>query len=81
MTNPRTFTVIADKEWNRQGYTEFLHLSTTFLTNCQRSLEKEEREFPLLCEETRSEEILQVLRRLFATNSQAAVKGIKQQNT
>lgn len=24
MANPRTFTVIADKEWNRQGYMEFL---------------------------------------------------------
>lgn len=41
MANPRTFIVIADKEWNRQGYIEFLYLSPSFLTSCQRSLEKE----------------------------------------
>lgn len=61
MANPRIFTVIADKEWNRQGYIEFLYLSPTFLTSCQGSLETEEQhEFLLLCEETSSEQILQV---------------------
>lgn len=80
MANPRTFTVIADKEGYRQGYIEFLYLSPTFLTSCQRSLEKgEQHEFPLLCEETISEGILQVLRWLFAANS--AVKGIKLSKT
>lgn len=78
MANPRTFTVTADKEWNRQGYIEFLYLSPTFFTRCQGSLEKDRlHEFPLLGEETSSEGILQVLRRLFAANSQTAVMGIE----
>lgn len=82
MAKPRTFTVLADKVWNRQEYTEFLYLSTTFLTSCQRSVAKEEQhEFPLLCQETSSEGILQVLRWLFAANSWTAVKGIKLSKT
>lgn len=40
----RTFTVIAAKEWNRQGYIKFLYLSPTFLTSYQRSLEKEKQQ-------------------------------------
>lgn len=82
MAKPRTFTVLADKVWNRQEYTKFLYLSSAFLTSCQRSLEKEEQhEFPLVREETSSEGILQVLRWLLAANSQTAVKGIKLSKT